>query len=324
MSKIKFYYDTETCRYERVRTSAGDLVWNSLGFLLASTIVGALLLLAYTRLFQSPAEQVLRNRNKELKLYYQLMNKDIEELSSVLKSLEDRDELIYRSIFESRPIPDAVRYSSKGNIEAYKEVLQKNDPEPLILQTFDKMERLKKRAYIQSKSFDEIDKLAKQKNELLASIPAIQPLSNPALTMLVSGFGYRIHPIYKVKMFHAGVDFHAPRGTPIYATGDGVIKTVAVNAGGYGKEIEVDHGFGYVTKYAHLDRFAAKEGQRVKRGELIGYTGSTGAATAPHLHYEVIHNGEKVNPVHYFFKELNNEQYKKILELAEVENQSLS
>jgi murein DD-endopeptidase MepM/ murein hydrolase activator NlpD len=324
MSKIKFYYDTETCRYERVRTSWSDIVWNGLGFLMVSTLMGGLLMLAYTRIFRSPEEQMLRNRNKELKLYYELMNKDLEQLSSALNSLENRDEQIYRSIFESRPIPDAVRYSAQGNIEAYKKVLENPNATSVILETMDKLERLKKRTYVQSKSFEEIDKMAKQKTELLASIPAIQPLSNPALTMLVSGFGYRIHPIYKVRMFHAGVDFNAPRGTPIYATGDGVIKTVAVNAGGYGKEIEIDHGFGYVSKYAHLDKFAVKEGQKVKRGELIGYTGSTGAATAPHLHYEIIHNGEKVNPVHYFFKELNNEQYKKVLELSEVENQSLS
>jgi murein DD-endopeptidase MepM/ murein hydrolase activator NlpD len=324
MSKIKFYYDTETCRYERVRTSWSDIVWNGLGFLMVSTLMGGLLMLAYTRIFRSPEEQMLRNRNKELKLYYELMNKDLDQLSAALNSLENRDEQIYRSIFESRPIPDAVRFSAQGNIEVYKKVLENPDASPVILETLDKLERLKKRTYVQSKSFAEIDQMAKQKTELLASIPAIQPLSNPALTMLVSGFGYRIHPIYKVRMFHSGVDFNAPRGTPIYATGDGVIKTVAVNAGGYGKEIEIDHGFGYVSKYAHLDKFAVKEGQKVKRGELIGYTGSTGAATAPHLHYEIIHNGEKVNPVHYFFKELNNEQYKKVLELSEVENQSLS
>ncbi|MCU0430867.1 MAG: M23 family metallopeptidase [Cytophagaceae bacterium] len=324
MSKIKFYYDPETCRYKPVRTTWSEIIWNGLGFLLVSTIMGALLLLVYTRIFRSPEEQLLRNRNKELKLYYELINKDLDELSAALNALEKRDEKIYRSIFESRPIPDALRYSAQGTIENYQKIISNPNISPVILSTFDKLERLKKRVYVQSKSYNEIDQLAQQKTQLLASIPAIQPVSNPSLTMLVSGFGYRIHPIFKVRMFHSGVDFNAPRGTPVYATGDGVIQKAESNAGGYGKEIEIDHGFGYVTKYAHLDRFAVKIGQKVKRGELIGYSGNTGSSTAPHLHYEVIHNGDKVNPVHYFFKDLNNEQYKKILQLAEVENQSLS
>ena len=159
---------------------------------------------------------------------------------------------------------------------------------------------------------------------MLASIPAIQPVPNKELTKLVSGFGMRIHPIYKVKMMHTGCDFSTPRGTPVYSTGDGIVKVVTTNLGGYGKEIEVDHGYGYVTKYAHLDRFNVKVGQKVKRGELIGYSGNTGASTAPHVHYEVIHDGRKVNPVHYFFNDLNPTEYEKILEFAEVENQSLS
>ena len=152
----------------------------------------------------------------------------------------------------------------------------------------------------------------------MAGIPAIQPVKNLELNKLVSGFGFRIHPIYKVKMMHTGCDFSASRGTPVYATGDGVVRTVARNAGGYGNEIEIDHGFGYVTKYAHLEKFNVRQGQRVKRGELIGFVGSTGAATAPHLHYEVIRSGQKVNPVHYFFRDLNPAQYEKILQLAEV------
>lgn len=210
-------------------------------------------------------------------------------------------------------------------MESYRILLEKNlSRQDLILSTLDKLNKLKKKAYIQSKSYEDILALSKQKNALLAGMPAIQPMSNPNLTKLVSGFGYRMHPIYKVRLFHTGVDFSAARGTAVYATGDGVIITTARNLGGYGNEIEVDHGFGYVTKYAHLESFQVKVGQKVKRGELIGYSGSSGAATAPHLHYEVIHDGVKVNPVHYFFKDLNAEQYKKILELAEEENQSLS
>jgi murein DD-endopeptidase MepM/ murein hydrolase activator NlpD len=183
---------------------------------------------------------------------------------------------------------------------------------------------LEKELYIQTKSYDDIVRLAKNKSKMLASIPAIQPLTNKELTRMASGFGMRIHPIYKLKRMHTGVDLAAPKGTPIYATGDGVVRFTKRNPGGYGNEIQIDHGFGYETKYAHLERFEVKPGQKVKRGEVIGFVGTSGSSTAPHLHYEVIHNGNKVNPVHYFFQDLNAEEYEKILELAAVENQSLS
>jgi len=325
MSKIKYYYDTETCKFERLKTSVSDVVINTLGFLIVSVLFAVGLMYAYTRLFQSPREQYLAKENRELNYYYKLMSKDMEQLNKVLVALEEKDNNVYRSIFESKPIEGTIRNSGVGNIEVYKTLLEKDMlRKDLILSTMDKLNKLKKKAYIQSKSYDEILALSEQKSAMLASIPAIQPMSNPNLTKLVSGFGYRMHPIYKVRLFHSGVDFIASRGTPIYSTGDGVVITTAKNIGGYGNEIEVNHGFGYVTKYAHLHTFKVKTGQKVKRGELIGYSGSTGAATAPHLHYEVIHNGVKVNPVHYFFKDLNSEQYKKILELADEENQSLS
>jgi murein DD-endopeptidase MepM/ murein hydrolase activator NlpD len=325
MSKIKYYYDTETCKYEKLKTSVSDIVINSLGFVILSLVFATGLLFAYTYFFQSPREQYLSRENKELNFYYKLMRKEMGEMDKVISSLQEKDAQVYRSIFESKPIPSSIINSGTGNMEIYRTLLDKDlSRQDLILSTMEKLNKLKKKAYVQSKSYEEIMALSKQKTALLAAMPAIMPMSNPNLTRLVSGFGYRMHPIYKVRLMHTGVDFHADRGTPVYSTGDGVIITTAHNAGGYGNEIEVSHGFGYVTKYAHLDRFKVVVGQKVKRGELIGYSGSTGAATAPHLHYEVIHDGVKVNPVHYFFKDLNAEQYKKILELAEEENQSLS
>ncbi|MCS6824044.1 MAG: M23 family metallopeptidase [Cytophagaceae bacterium] len=322
MSKIKFYYDTETCKYERVQTTVSDILLNAAGFIILSLLFAAGLLFLYNHFFKSPAEQLLIKENKELKFYYKLLEKEMKEVSLVLNQLQDRDNNIYRTIFGSEPLNTDNKIHT---IETYRELLDKNlSNKELIVSLYYKIDKIKKALYEQSKSYDNIVALAKDKDKMLMSIPAIQPLSNPDLTRLVSGFGYRMHPIYKVMMFHSGVDFHAPRGTPVYATGDGVVVTVNVNPGGYGKEIEIDHGFGYKTKYAHLDRFNVVKGKKVKRGELIGFTGSTGAATAPHLHYEVIYRGEKVNPVHYFFKDLNEQQYKKILELAEVENQSLS
>ncbi len=325
MSKIKYYYDTETCKFEKLKTSVSDIVINSLGFIILSVVFATGLLFAYNYFFQSPREQFLTRENKELNFYYKLMRKEMGEMDKVLYSLQEKDAQVYRSIFESQPVSSSLINSGTGNMEIYKTLLDQDlSSQDLILSTMDKLNKLKKKAYIQSKSYEEILALSKQKAALLAGMPAIMPMSNPNLTRLVSGFGYRMHPIYKVRLMHTGVDFHADRGTPVYATGDGTIITTAHNAGGYGNEIEVDHGFGYVTKYAHLERFKVTVGQKVKRGELIGYSGSSGAATAPHLHYEVIHDGVKVNPVHYFFKDLNSEQYKKILELAEQENQSLS
>ncbi len=325
MSKIKYYYDTETCKFERLKTSVSDVVINTLGFAILSVVFAIGLLFAYNYFFQSPREQYLSQENKELSFYYKLMSKEMTEMNKVLTVLQEKDDQVYRSIFESKPISSSVRNSGIGNMEIYQTLLEKDmSRQDLILSTLDKLNKLKKKAYVQSKSYEDILTLSKQKAALLAGMPAIQPMSNPNLTKLVSGFGYRMHPIYKVRLFHTGVDFSAARGTPVYATGDGVIITTARNLGGYGNEIEVDHGFGYVTKYAHLETFKVQQGQKVKRGELIGYSGSSGAATAPHLHYEVIHDGVKVNPVHYFFKDLNSEQYKRILELAEQENQSLS
>ena len=176
--------------------------------------------------------------------------------------------------------------------------------------------------YIQSTSYDEIVKLANNKEKMFAAIPAIQPVSNKQLIRLASGFGYRIHPVYKVKKFHSGIDFSAPIGTPIYATADGKVSK-AKRSGGYGKLVEIDHGFGYKTRYAHMHDFEVRKGQNVKRGQIIGYVGNTGLSTAPHLHYEIVLNNKKINPVNYFFNDLDPDEYEKVLELASIENQSL-
>ena len=324
MAKIKYYYDTETCKYERLRTSKSELVWSSLGFLVTSTLFGACLLYFYVQFFNSPKELILKRENAALQFYYELVNKELDQATQSIEELESRDNSIYRIIFEATPISTQERTSADG-INLYKGLLAKGvKPKKLIANTLLKLELLKKRVEIQSKSFDEIMKLAKNKSKMYASIPAIQPISNKELKALASGFGMRIHPIYKVKMMHTGVDFSAVRGTPIYATGDGIVKTVSPNLGGYGKEVEINHGFGYITRYAHMEKFAVREGQKVKRGECIGYVGSTGTATAPHLHYEVMKNGEKVNPVFYFFSDLSPAEYEKLLKLASEENQSLS
>jgi murein DD-endopeptidase MepM/ murein hydrolase activator NlpD len=325
MAKIKYYYNTETCKYERVKSSVSDIVLNILGFMFVTVLAGFAIFMLYMRFFDSPKEAKLRKENEELKFYYEIVNQEIEKLNNVALSLQKRDDQVYRVIFESDPIASSIRTAGVGGTERYKEIIDKGfDKEQLVLKTVQKVDVLKKQLYIQSKSYDEILKLAENKANMMASIPAIQPIKNKGLDKLVSGFGFRIHPIYKVRRMHTGVDFMAVKGTPIYATGDGIVSLVQSNFGGYGKEIEINHGYGYITKYAHLSEFKVKVGKKVKRGEIIGYSGNTGMSTAPHLHYEIIHNGNKVNPVHYFFNDLTPGEYQKILEIASQENQSLS
>lgn len=326
MARIKYYYDTETCKYERIRTSTGDIILNMLGiFSLAMMIAGALVgMLFFSNIFESPKELMLRNEVKEMEFYYDNMNTELARLDNILKGLEYRDDNLYRKVLGAEPIDKSIREAGIGGAERYKEILDKEIiHDELIVKLTSTVDRLKRKIYIESKSQDEVVQLAEKKEKLFAAIPAIQPISNKQLIALASGFGMRVHPIYKVKKMHAGIDFAATIGTPIYATADGVIDVVQVNFSGYGKMIEVDHGFGYRTRYAHMHGFAVQQGQKIKRGELIGYVGNTGLSTAPHLHYEVFINGVHVNPIHYFFNDLNAAEYEKLIELASVENQAL-
>jgi murein DD-endopeptidase MepM/ murein hydrolase activator NlpD len=274
--------------------------------------------------YKTEQEQSLREENQELLEHYNLLSKELEDVNNILQALQHRDDNIYRVIFEAEPIPSSVRTAGSGGTDKYRELLKKGlKKEKLILTTRQKVDKLKRMMYVQTKSYDDISKLVKDKAKMLACMPAIQPISNKELTRLTSGFGIRIHPVYKVGQFHPGIDFAAPMNTPIYATADGVVEK-AEYEGGYGNHVKIEHGYGYKTLYAHMTNFIVKPGQKVKRGECIGYVGSTGFSTAPHVHYEVIYNGEQVNPVYYFFKDLSIQEYEKILQLASKENQSLS
>lgn len=324
MARIKYYYDTETCRYERIKRSKWDIFLNFLGFLFVSVVFSIGIVSISNLYFDSPKEARLKKENQELSLYYEMMEKDLGRLNEMLTVLQDRDDRIYRVIFEADPIPSSIRQAGIGGTERYKELLEKGlRREDLIISNLKKVDQLKKQMYIQTKSYDDLTRLANDKEKMWACIPAIQPIANKELNRMASGFGVRMHPIYKVRKMHTGCDFSAPRGTPIYATGDGVVKLVRSDYGGYGKQVEIDHGYGYVTKYAHMDDFNVKRSQQVKRGEIIGYVGNTGSSTAPHLHYEIIKDNKKVNPMNFFFQDLNAEEYEKLLELASRENQSL-
>lgn len=294
---------------------AGAFVFgNRLGF---ATIT---IILAYKYL-DSPKEKQLQREISELTLQYELLNNRMGEVSEVLDDIQERDNNVYRTIFEAEPIPASIRKAGFGGVERYKE-LQGYGNSELMVETSKRLDRISKQLYIQSKSFDEVVKLVKNKAKLLASIPAIQPIPNEDLRHQPGGFGWRTHPIYKTPEFHPGMDFAAPEGTEIHATGDGIIERADATAQGYGNHVVINHGFGYETLYGHMLKFVVHVGQQVKRGQLIGYVGSTGLSTAPHVHYEVHKGGQIVNPINFYYNDLTPEQYQKLIELSEQSSQS--
>ena len=252
---------------------------------------------------------------------YERMSDKLDTMGVILSELQYRDDNIYRTIFEAEPVSRNERLAGIGGSERFKRLNQLDNAE-LVKNTAMKLELVKRKMVVQSKSYDEVSELVKDKEKLLAHTPAIQPVSNKQLDRISSGFGYRIHPVYKVPKLHEGIDFTAPRGTDVYATADGVVEEANVSARGYGNEIVINHGYGYKTRYAHLTSFKVRRGQQVKRGELIGYVGNTGLSTAPHLHYEVEKDGLKVNPINFFYNDLAPEEYLRVIELANQSNQS--
>ncbi len=324
MAKIKYYYDTEACKYVRVQTKTGDVILNVLGVVSLTMAMAVGLLLLYSNYFESPKELMLKNEVKEMEFYYQDLRQKVENLDKILAEMSYRDDNIYRVVLGSEPIDKSIREAGVGGAERYKDITSKDiGHEEVIVALNESVDKLRRKVYIESKSHDEILELAENKEKLFAAIPAIQPVPKKQTVVLASGYGIRIHPIYKVRKMHHGIDFAAPIGTPIYAAADGTVDNVEISFTGYGKKVEIDHGFGYRTRYAHMHMFVVRNGQHVKRGDLIGYVGDTGLSTAPHLHYEVFINGAQVNPIHYFFNDLNPAEYAKIIELASIENQSL-
>lgn len=323
MARIKYYYDTETCKYERIKVSKWDIFLNSLGILTLSLVLAIGILFVASTYFESPQVSLLKKENQELLIYYDDIQKDLYKMKGMISSLQERDDNIYRVIFEADPIPSTIRQAGVGGTDRYRALREeKLEREDLVIGTFGKIDNLKKQMYIQTKSYDDILQMAINKSEMLASIPSIQPIPNKDLKRLASGYGMRMHPILKVRRMHAGCDFSAPQGTPIYATGNGKV----IMARFYktsGNMVKIDHGYGYITKYFHLSSFAVKEGKKVKRGDIIGYVGNTGLSKAPHCHYEIWKNERHINPINYFYNDVSDEEYDKLLELASVENESL-
>jgi len=321
MAKVKYYYDTKTLSYKRIELSGLNKLKRLFYFLIGSAFTGLIMVIIFFQFFDSPKEKRLNREIDVLTTQYKIVEDKLNQVELVLDDIQNRDDNIYRVIFEAEPIPRSIRKAGYGGVNRYQNLRGFSNSE-LIISTSEKVDQISKQLYIQSKSYDEIIELARNKADMLAALPAIQPVSNKNLSRMASGYGYRIHPIYKTRKLHTGMDFSAKTGTPIYATGDGKISKVRKSRRGYGNHVIIDHGYGYKTLYAHMTKYIVKRGQKVKRGEVIGYVGSTGTSVAPHLHYEVHKDGRKINPVNFYYNDLNPEEYEKMLEISSQNNQS--
>lgn len=325
MAKKKYKFNPDTLSYESVGLTWKSKLGKILTYLSSSFALGLIMVVVFLQFYETPKSKSLKRENQKILTQYELLSKDLDKVENVLTELQQRDDNIYRVIFEAEPIPSTVRKAGFGGTNKYSHLESLNNSE-LVIATASKLDIISKEAYIQSKSYDEVLVMALNKEKMLASLPAIQPIMNKDLKRISSGWGYRIHPIYKVRKMHWGQDFTAPTGTPVFATGDGKITEVRgskrsrVN---FGLHLKIDHGYGYETLYGHLDAFNVKRGQKVKRGDIIGYVGNTGGSTAPHLHYEVHRNGKKVNPAYYFFNDLTPQEYDRMIAISSNIGQSL-
>lgn len=321
MKKVKYYYNTHTLRYEKLVVPLRVKLLRVLGFI-AAAIVTALIIVAFAfRFLDSPKEKLLRMQYERSQEDLQLISGRVKEVETKLRQLEVRDNEVYRTIFEASPIPDSAR-QKQMEMENEIRLVSSMDDNELAYSIFNTLNVISARIVSQEKSYKEIEGMLRNKEKLLASTPAIQPVANKDLKRLASGFGSRIDPVYKTIKFHAGLDFAAPQGTPIYATADGRVTTAGNTGNGYGNHVEINHGFGYETLYGHMFRIKVRSGQTVKRGEVIGWVGSTGKSTGPHLHYEVHKGGRPLDPIYFFYNDLTPEQYQQILKLATSSNQS--
>lgn len=321
MKKIKYYYNTNTLRYEKLETPLRVTLLRVLGFISAAIVTAIIIVSIAYRYFPSANEKLLRQENEKLQQQFLVLDEQTKKLQQKMTELEKRDNEVYRTIFEANPVPDSVRLKEMEKQKEIKLVMSMNSIE-LENSITNTINNLTLRMAYQEKSFATITNFIKNKEELLASTPAIQPVSNSDLKRIASGFGYRIDPVYKTVKFHAGLDFTAPQGTPIYATANGVVKTAGNLGNGYGNHVVINHGYGYETLYGHMFRVKVRSGTRVKRGEIIGWVGSTGKSTGPHCHYEVHKNGRPLDPVYFFYNDLTPEQFDRLLKIAASSNQS--
>jgi hypothetical protein len=322
MAKIRYQFNTKSLKIEKVQVTMKERLKRLAGSMAFGLVFGVVVIVLAYNFISSPREKVLKNELEQYKLQYKIMNDRMDKIQKVLNDVQDRDDNIYRVIFEAEPVPSEVRKAGFGGVDRY-EHLEGIANSKIIVNTAKRMDEITSQLVVQSKSYDEVFKMAKDKEKLVASIPAIQPVDFHDLRRIGSLFGYRTDPFYKVTKFHEGIDFTAAIGTPIYATGDGVVTEAEYNNGGYGNKIIINHGYSYETVYAHLSKIKVKVGQKIKRGEVIGLMGNTGKSTAPHLHYEVHKAGVPMNPIYFFFNDITPAEYQAMIELSSAPSQTL-
>ena len=324
MSKVKYYYDPETLSYRPIEITNKKRISNFILFLIASFAFGlsSLLILLNSDWINTPAEISQKRALENYELQFDILDKKLKQIETVVANIEERDNNIYRVYFEASPIPEEQRKAGFGGVNRYRD-LEGYDNSDLIINTSKRLDILSKQTVVQSRSLDEIERLAANKAELIEAIPSIQPINNQDLTRMASGYGYRNDPFTKKRRFHYGMDFSARKGTPIYATGNGVIKRADNRSSGFGKHIRIDHGFGYISLYAHLSKYNVRRGQKVKRGDIIGFVGNTGRSVGPHLHYEILKDNKKINPLNFYYGNLSQKEFEAILIQSRQENQSM-
>ncbi len=317
MAKEKYKFNPESLKYDKIDHTLRDKLFSFLTLFSASIVIAVIYYLVFSHFVDLPKERILKREVNKLSLQYEILNKQLDHVSHVLGDIQTRDDNIYRVIFNADPIPQSIRTAGFGGVNRYTE-LEGYENSDIIIETSRRLDILKKQLYVQSTSYDEITDLAINKEDMLASIPSIQPVAIKDLRRIAGYYGMRMHPIYKIRMHHSGMDFTAPRGTDVYSTGNGVVSRVVKSRSrrDYGTFIEIDHGYGYQTLYAHLDEVLVRRGQEVKRGDVIGLVGNTGASTAPHLHYEVKRNGRAIDPINYYYGDISPEEFDAMIQMS--------
>ncbi|HUX55932.1 MAG TPA: M23 family metallopeptidase [Bacteroidales bacterium] len=321
MPRTKYKFNPDSLSFDKVRLGVKALLLRFLAFFTGSVIIAVVYWVIFGFFFDSPEEKVLKREVEQMTIQYSLIHREMTNIENVLDDLQKTDDNLYRTIFEAEPIPATLREGGVGGVSRFKELEGYNNSN-LVIETAARLDKIRKKVYVQSKSFDDLIDLARKKEEMLRSVPAILPISNKDLKRTASGFGLRIHPIYKIIKFHYGMDFTAPAGTDVYSTGNGVVVARLSSKRGFGNHIIIDHGFGYTSLYAHLSNFNVRVGQKVQRGDVIGFVGSTGTSVANHLHYEIKLNGTNVDPVNYYFEDLSPAEYERMIEIASKTGQS--
>jgi len=321
MPPIKYKFNPDSLSFDKIRLGIRTLLFRSLAYFVGSVFVALIYWVIFAAFFDSPKEKALKREVQQMTIQYELIHREMANVENVLEDLQKTDDNLYRTIFEAEPITSTLRDGGMGGVNRY-EALEGYNNSNLVIETANRLDKIRKKVYVQSKSFDDLIKLALNKEEMLKCLPAIIPISNKDLTRTASGYGWRIHPIYKISKFHYGMDFTAPLGTDVYASANGTVVGVLYAQRSLGKHIIIDHGFGYSTIYAHLSNFNVRVGQKVQRGDIIGFVGSTGTSVANHLHYEIKLNGVNVDPVNYYFEDLSAADYEKMVEIASKTGQS--